>query len=253
MINKSINYLIYSSVFVSLISSILSIVCLFTLGNKISVDVTLLIFFGTLLIYNLDHLKDIGSDRFTNPERTKFIYKNELLLKTIVVISFAISTYLFFYIGIDMTSILIPVFVIGVFHWKLKNNQLFSIIYITLSWTVVVVIFPTLGVVDKNNNLLLTAIIMGLSFLANATVFMASENKFRHTTVLIAKVLVFIAVIVAILSPSQLKPFAFIPGLTFIALLFYKPVERYNLIYMDGSLLVGGILCVLYKQFSTFL
>ncbi len=255
MTNKIINHLIYSSIFVSIVSSFLFAVTLFTFDKIIPINKVLLVFFGTLLIYNIDHLKDIKSDKVTNPERTDFIEKNKSLLKAIVVVSLLASTYLLFQIGIYKTLILIPAFFIGIFHWKLKKNKVFSILYITLSWTVVVTIFPLMGEFYSRKDLVLLTTIFGLVFMANASVFVASEHgsKTVGRAVISSKIIVVIALVIALLLSTEMRPLAFIPALTLIALIYYKPDERYNLFIMDGALLVGGLLSVLYKQFFTFL
>lgn len=255
MTNKIINYLIYSSIFVSIASSVLSVIPPIVFDIKISVNKTLLVFFGTLLIYNIDHLKDIKIDKFTNPGRTQFVenYRNYLLV--LIVISILASTYLFFKIEFQQTKILIPVFIIGIFHWKLKKNTIFSIIYITLSWTIVIVIFPSIGEIYPKKGLFFTALIFGLTFLANASVFVASEHKSKtiSKTVFFAKLITVGGVILASVFGYATIPFMFIPGLTLFALFFYKPTEKYNLFFMDGALLLGGILSVLYKEFFNFL
>lgn len=250
MITHITNSFIYSSIFVAIISSFLSTLPLHFLNNDIEINKICLIFFGTLFVYNFDHIIDIKSDRTTNPGRTRFISNNREILKLITVISGFISSCIFIIYHSAENFILIPALIFGVFHWKFKTKRVMSALYITLSWVLVVVIFPLAQDFELNKDTLFIISILGLTFLGNALVFMADDMNpaKKLKTVHYSKIIVFIALIFSVTSPASLKYLVFIPALTLLGLVFYREDERYHLLYLDGALLAGGILCLLAEQ-----
>ncbi|MGH7884724.1 MAG: hypothetical protein ACRENO_03405 [Thermodesulfobacteriota bacterium] len=87
--------------------------------------------------------------------------------------------------------------------------------------------------------------------MANAFVFMAGDFKVekKYSPIYISKIFTSAGFICALISPSEIKHLIMIPALTFIALIYYKPNERYKLLILDGALLAGGILSFVIKQF----
>ena len=77
---RLIEFLAYTGTIAALFAVSISIFTFVFLGSAINYFLILLILCGTLVIYNLDHLKDINSDKSTNPKRVKFISENKLLI-----------------------------------------------------------------------------------------------------------------------------------------------------------------------------
>lgn len=247
MFASILNTVLYSGIFTATIASFLSILTFYILNNDIVIYRIFLIFSGTLFIYNLDHIIDIKPDRTTNPQRSRYIHKNKSGLILLTTISGIIAACIFYSCQIRDNLMLIPVFLFGIFHWKFKSRKLFSAFYITCSWLLVVVIFPLSNSFEFNINIAFLLLILGLTIMGNALVFMADDMNTdkKNKTVYCSKLLVLAALLFSLISPDNLKFLLFIPALTLLALFFYRQNEKYVLLYLDGALLLGGILCIL--------
>ncbi|NIP30821.1 MAG: hypothetical protein GTO02_13210, partial [Candidatus Dadabacteria bacterium] len=178
MFLKLIDSLAFLSIIVSATASLLAL-CTFTyLGSKIPYDIIALIFSGTLSIYNIDHLRGLKSDSGTNPLRTVFIRKYLLNIKIIIVISLIFSLFLGFKTGLLELYWLLPAIFLGLLHRRIKNNNLFSGIYITISWLIVTVIFPA-SIHGKLSQIFLPSLIIGTALFSNAYIS-SSKDKPNH-------------------------------------------------------------------------
>ena len=243
MLLKFIDLLAFSSLLVSLAALSIAYCTLVFMGIPISYSILLLIFFGTLIIYNIDHISGMKEDKKDNPSRYYFVSRNITLLKVLIFISALICLALITKIGLLKSAFLIPVAIIGIFHRRIKYNPIVTSIYITISWLAVVVIFP--GYINENySNIEWIIFIIGTALLANAytsSILLTSNAKKLIGTPMIITIM---GIASAAFAPAKLIPLIFIPLITFIALTKFRNIERYEHLYLDLSLILGSIISV---------
>ncbi len=205
-----------------------------------SYEILFLIFVGTLTVYNLDHLSDLNADRVTNPLRYRFIMSNLGKVFLLTRVSVLLSFVLVVEVGVGKILFLFPVFLFGIFHNKLKGNTFFSASYITISWIVVVIIFPA-TINGKFWESLPMGCVVGTALFANAYACGLREGQAAHTTIPKVPILVAISGVILGLLFSRLKQLIAIPAVTAATLFLFEEDELFETMYLDGALLAASV------------
>ena len=247
MIIKIIEYLAYTGTIAALLATTLSIFTFLFLSTAINYLLLILIFTGTLTIYNIDHLRDLNYDQATNPLRANFIRSNKTIIYLIAGLSIFTSIISLYFIGFNIIPILLIPFLLGLLHRRLKGNPLFSAIYVTIAWLIVTIYLPSY-LADKLNHILLLSLIIGIILFSNA--YTASIRQkfyaFKHARYLIyLSILALIIILVLRGNYTGIIPLAFF---TTIALLNFRNDENYEIIYFDGLQLSGSVMSVLFLK-----
>ena len=96
---------------------------------------------GTLLIYNVDRLRDRAHDRGSSPARTAFVEKNRVPLIFLCGLAALASALLAARQPPLTWAVLATAFSLGIFHRRLKGHPTYGIIYVATAWVLVVVGF----------------------------------------------------------------------------------------------------------------
>ena len=245
MIIRLIESLAYTGTIAAMLAASIAIFTFLFLDSEINYILLVLIFCGTLVIYNLDHLKDIKSDKATNPLRVNFIINNKRLIYLITVLSMILSVLAVYYLGIKLIPIILLPFLLGLIHRIIKNSPLFSAVYITLSWLMITVFLPAY-LTDKPKEIIIISIIVGIFLFCNAY---ASSIRKKFYAKKYARYLLYLSLlnllIILVLRGSYI---GILPASIFttMALSNYMDDENYEVILLDGMQLLGTILSILF-------
>ncbi len=245
MIIRLIEFLAYTGTIAAMLATSIAIFTFLFLGTGINYILLVLIFCGTLVIYNLDHLKDINSDKATNPKRVNFIINNKRLIYLITGISMILSVSAVYYFGIKLIPIIALPFLLGIVHRIIKNSPLFSAVYITLSWLMITVFLPAY-LTDKPKEIIILSIIAGIFLFCNAY---ASSIRQKFYAKKYVRYLLYLSLlnllIILVLRGSYI---GILPASIFttMALSNYMDDENYEVILLDGMQLLGTIISILF-------
>ena len=104
------------------------------MGTAIRPEAVGLALSGTLVIYNVDRLRDLHRDRHTSPDRSVFVAEYQGGLIGLTGAAAAASLYFGARAGWPAAVMLLPVLGVGLFHQRLKGFENAKIAYIAASW-----------------------------------------------------------------------------------------------------------------------
>ncbi len=203
---------------------------------------------GTLVVYNIDRLRDLDRDFATSPVRSAFILRNVGAITILTVVSAAVACGCTLFVGWRAIVLLVPALVLGLFHRRLKTIPFAKPAYITMAWILVIVGLPV--IVAPAAHIVPVAAILALSIAANVIASNVRDDEIASPFVTATMAMrvargLAIAGVVAAIAGSRVLPLVAIPACTFAALLRSDVSERYGLIVVDGALLVGAIFAIL--------
>lgn len=202
---------------------------------------------GTLVVYNIDRLRDLERDRASSPGRTAFVEQHRGGLVVLAALA-ALASLLLAIAQPPVTWLLCASALgLGLFHRRLKGHPAYAVIYVTAAWVAVVVGLPAAGQSPRNFDaaaLVWVAITLALVIAANV---LASELREMQpgpqspSRLRIARGLAAAGTLLPGLGASTgvLVP---VGACTFLALLWFRSDERYGLGVLDGALLLGALL-----------
>lgn len=200
---------------------------------------------GTFIVYTLDRLRDVSRDRTTSPQRTLFIERNRRLLICGVGTSAIVFASLLWNAPPDVIGIAIASGVLGLLHRRLKNSTATKAFYVSLAWVGVCVGIPW-TVAARPVDGLWAAAILFLILAANLVTSDLRDNESRFfpgRPVLILRVALLFAVlgaVLALVAPPRLAALAWIGWAEAVAILGFRPGERYGMLFLDGALWLGS-------------
>jgi uncharacterized protein YqgC (DUF456 family) len=136
---------------------------------------------------------------------------------------------------------------VGLFHRRLKRFENAKILYIAASWTCVGFGLPAVLAADAQN-LQWVAAILALTMVANVIAFnlrdeaAGVERVRRRGALQVARVCAAFGVGLGALAPFPPSALVAIPLATLLALLGYRPTERFSPLVVDGALLCGALI-----------
>lgn len=205
---------------------------------------------GTLVVYNVDRLRDLERDHLTAPARSAFIAAHRKALVALAAAAALAAAGLAFACGPAVLALLAPIATTGFLHRRLKHFAWAKGAYIALAWTAVVVGLPWVLAPAPRNVALTTAVLL-LAIYANAIASNVRDAEAGAARVGparalgLARLLAAAGALAALLGPVAVRPLVAVPLLTLAALLRFRPDERYGLVVVDGALLAGGLLAAL--------
>ncbi|MFP6639593.1 MAG: hypothetical protein VCC04_05055 [Myxococcota bacterium] len=202
---------------------------------------------GTLLVYNIDRLRDLDRDRLSSPARTAFVEQHRRGLVGLSALAGLASIPLAMLQPPLAWGLCALALALGLLHRRLKGHLASGFIYVTVAWLLVVVGLPAVGRSPwgmDGGSLAWVAITLGLVISAN---LLGSELRGLKPgprtlrRLQIARVLAAAGSLWPSLGPSTgaLVP---VGACTFLALLWFRFDERYGLGVLDGALLLGALL-----------
>ncbi len=239
-----LDVLAFSSVWVAAAAGALAAVAARAMGGAPPPAVVGLAFFGTLVVYNVDRLRDVDRDRATTPLRSDFVARRggELAL---LVASAALAAAGFAAAGgRRVLWVLLPVALLGFLHRRLKAVPWAKSAYLTGAWLAVAVGLPAL-LVPAPRHVAGVALVLGAALLANAVASSvrdreaAAKRLGARNALRVARAAAAAGAVAALLAPPAVRALAPVPLATLVALLLFRPSERYGLLVIDGALLAG--------------
>ena len=205
-----------------------------------------LAFCGTLVVYNVDRLRDLARDRQTSPARSAFVARHRRALGTLVGMAGVASLGLGILLGPRAVLALVPVLVLRLLHRRLKRYVLAKPLYIALAWVGATVVLPAVvrpdpqGVTDA-------AWMVGLTILANVIACNVRDGEAASAAfgegvpLRLARATAFGGMAIGLLAPVAIRPLVLVPVTTLLALVPFRPTERYGHLVVDGALIVGAL------------
>ncbi|MGH0028636.1 MAG: hypothetical protein ACQGVC_02510 [Myxococcota bacterium] len=238
--------LVFSSLWVAATAAALCRASAPAMGAAPDAAVVGLAFCGTLLVYNVDRLRDLARDRVTSPARSRFVEEHRGALLGLSVAAGAGSAGLAFAVGPTGIAALLPIALLGFFHRRLKRFGWWKPFYVSAAWCGVTVGLPAVTAAAPRHVTWVAAIVAitlaGNVIASNLRDGEAWSVRFGARVPLrVARGCAALGLLLAGLAPPPVRPLAAIPGATLLALLFFRPDERYGLVVVDGALLVGAL------------
>jgi 4-hydroxybenzoate polyprenyltransferase len=199
---------------------------------------------GTLVVYNIDRLRDVDRDRQTAPLRSRFVSRNRQRLQLLTLAAA---------IGGAASAALVPrtalwlcgaVLAIGLLHRRLKRFEIWKRIYVTVAWVAVTAGLPAVGSSGSSATGWLLAIYTAViaSNLAATALRGADRAEVSSTRRLLpTRAIAVFAAILAMVGPPGTRPLLWLPLAQLAGLAAFRPSERYSLVVLDGSLAIGAL------------
>ena len=241
MLRALIDVTVDSSLWLGATAAALCAAATLAIGAAIEPAALALVGAGTLIVYNVDRLRDLERDRNTSPRRTRFVERWQRELAGLVLTASAAAAWSAWTLGQageDGEGL--------VAHRRLKHLPYIKGPYVAAAWVTVVVGLPWL-LAPAPRNLAWTAGLLFFAILANALASSVRDGEAaaarvgRARTLGWARSLAAIATLAALLAPDAPRNLLPIPGLTWLALLGFRDDERYGLVVVDGALLAGAV------------
>jgi hypothetical protein len=215
------------------------------MGIALSLPAVGLAFAGTLVVYNVDRLRDVERDRETTPRRSAFVDRHGGGLALFAVaagmacVAFAVSA------GPRIWLPLAPALALGMFHRRIKHLTFGKSAYITAAWVAVVVLVP--AALDPAAS----AVGWAVAFTASAIFANAIACNIRdrevaaallgeRRTLLVARTCAAAGCLLGLAAPAPARSRVALPLAMLAVLIPFRPSERYGLVAVDGALLVGA-------------
>lgn len=210
---------------------------------------------GTLVVYNIDRLRDIERDRALAPRRSDFVMRNRRWLQAIGVGAGASCLAAALMLPPRASAVCALVLGLGLLHRRLKQVRGIKTLYLTLSWLAVVVGLPVAVAVDDAPTLVAlywVSAILGCTIVAN----MMASNLDRRRAVenpdhAIARrrlgpaiATAGLGMAFALVAPSNFQALGIVAGAEFVALCRFQASERYVPVVVDGALFTGAVLAI---------
>lgn len=243
---RALDALAFSNGLPAAIAASLSVVSSRALGAEPVGRLALVAASGAFVIYGLDRLRDVERDWSTSPLRTEFVLRHRPALS--IGLLFAALT-----LGVTLwrmppriTGLCLAVGALGLLHRRLKGRAALKALYVSAAWVAICVGLPGLMVgFDVRAGWLASVLFLALSSNLMASNVREDESQWlreRPESVLrVARSLALLGIAVALVAPTELRGFAWIPVAQSLALLFFRPSEHYGEVAVDGALLVGAL------------
>jgi hypothetical protein len=219
------------------------------MGVSVSVAAVGLAVSGTLVVYNVDRLRDLDRDRTTSPRRTAFVARHGAALSLLTVAAGAGSVAFAIAAGPRSGLVWVPILGLGLLHRRIKHVTFTKSAYITAAWVAVVVGLPV--AIDPGAvRVAWTVGVVGLAIFANAVASnvrdaeVAAARFGTRAALQVARGIAAAGVAAGFAAPAEIRPLTAVPLATLFALLPFRRSERYGLVVVDGALLVGALASV---------
>ena len=197
---------------------------------------------GTLVVYNVDRLRDTRADRASAPLRTAFVEAHRGLLEGLTAAALAVAVGLGLLMPREVQLLCAGILVLGLLHRRLKRRASWKPFYVGGAWVAVTAGIPAVAAPDTSHAPWLVAI---YAVTVAANVLGTNLRDAGETRRLwLARGLTLVAVGIALAAPPAVHPLAAIPACELLALLGFHPGERYRLVVLDGALAAGAVLAL---------
>jgi hypothetical protein len=237
---------LWSSAWLALAAATLTAAAARALGAAISPALLALAFGGTLAVYVLDRVRDLGRDRATAPARAAFVARHRRALLALGGLGAALAAGAAAALGPRPAALAALVGAVGLAHRRLKRFAAAKPAYLTFAWTAVPVGLPA-AADPAALHLGWAAAVVGATVLPNV---MLSNLRDREAlagrlgarrTLAIASAILLAGLAAALAAPAPVRSLAALPLAMGAAAAAFRPSERYGALVVDGALLAGAL------------
>ncbi len=260
-----LDVLLFSSTVAALVAGSLAWAAGLALAGGSPWQVVALAFSGTLVVYNVDRLRDLPRDRADAPLRSAFVEAHRTILTVLTGLTCLASLVLAVQLDTRVWLLCAPALVVGLLHRRIKQLRPIKSLYVSGVWIAIVLGLPALAASEpwQWSRLLQIAIVMGSAIGANLIAFNLPPRSIPHRSTisplaettasgsseLRAGVLMSAAgTLLALFGLPGLEPLAAIPLAEGLAIAGYRDGERYSLAVVDGALLLGAMVAIVALQ-----
>jgi hypothetical protein len=242
-----VDALAFSSLWVGAAAAALTAACSLAMGVPAGFVPVGLAFTGTLVVYNVDRLRDLERDRKTSPRRTAFVAAHAGSLSLLVVASGLAAAVLALLAGPRAWLLLLPVAGLGLLHRRVKHLTYVKSAYITAAWVGIAAGLPV-AVAPQARNLGWVTATLACAVFANAAASNVRDDEVAAArlgagpVLAAARLVAAIGIALGLAGPAAVRPLAAVPLAMLLVLLPFRQSERYGLVAVDGALLVGALL-----------
>lgn len=212
--------------------------------------VVVLAFSGTLVVYNVDRLRDLERDRLGAPLRSAFVDRHRRRLGLLTLLAALVSGLCALQIPRAAWGLCTGVLALGLLHRRLKRIPGFKMFYLTIAWLAVVLGLPLLGPgsLPEATSIGWIVAIFGCAILSNLLASnLARRNEDENRSYVVDRSRLGSAIVVAgmgvgaaLIGPDALRNLVLIPLAELLVLCRFREGEHYGLVVIDGALLAGA-------------
>jgi len=241
-----VDALVFSSVWVAAAAGMLAVACSRAMGAPVAIPAVGLAFAGTLVVYNVDRLRDLERDRATTPQRSAFVDRHGGGLALLALGAGLLSLAFALFAGPRVWLLLAPVLGLGLLHRRIKHLTFGKSAYITAAWVVVVVLVPAV-IHPRASAVGWAAAFCASAIFANAIACNIRDDEVaaallgERKALLAARLCAAAGCLLGLIAPAPVRHLAAVPLATLLVLIPFRSSERFGLIAVDGALLAGGL------------
>ena len=221
-----------------------------------------LAFAGTLVVYNVDRLRDLERDERASPRRSAFVGAHRRALLGLIAIAGGCSGLLAWRVGLPAVALCAAVLLPSLFHRRIKRHPAVKAAYVTAAWVAVTVGLPALvalassdpaggqlGRMDRAEAgfaMLVASVAAIYAAAIGANLVASNARDFQHLAgvrfaVWGARGLAASGVVIALAGPAATRQLVWIPLAQLAGILHSADGERDRLLRVDGLLLLGAL------------
>jgi len=248
VLTRLLDAVVFSSLWLAAAAAVLVAASSRALGAPVDPASAALAACGTLVVYNVDRLRDIRRDHVTAPERTRFVQTHRRALVALTVLAGVGSAALAARLGRGAALLLAVVLAVGLLHRRLKRAAFIKPLYVTAAWLAVVVGLPWYTAPQPLHTGWVLAS-LGCALLANAIASNLRDEAGaarigRVRALRVARGASLVGSVAALSGPPEVRALSAVPLATLAVLLPFHPSERFGLVALDGALLAGALLAL---------
>jgi len=258
---QALDSLLFSSLWAAWVAASLVLAASLAMELHPSLAVIALAAAGTLVVYNVDRLRDLERDRSTSPQRSAFVEQNRRFLAGLAGAAGLLCLILALQMDKAVWMLCAGALAIGLLHRRLKGGRAFKAFYVSAVWVAIVVGLPALALQGSEvpRGALHVAWVvaslggpLGANLIASNLIpsrlgdgVRGSSEPPSRARLRLALMLCGVAAGIAALGPSSVKPLAWVGLAEAASIWTYRPGERYGLAVLDGALLAGSLVAAL--------
>jgi hypothetical protein len=202
---------------------------------------------GTLVIYGLDRLRDRARDARTAPLRTAFVERHQRAIAATTALAALGALGAGALCGVRVIAVAGVIAAVGLAHRRIKHRPFAKPAYLIVAWTAVAVALPAARDPSVRHVAWVTAVVL-FALWSNVILSNLKDREgavaFFGRRVARRAALLWSAVgaAVALAGPAPVARLAPLPLAMAVAVLFFRPSERYAAWGVDGALLAGALL-----------
>jgi 4-hydroxybenzoate polyprenyltransferase len=206
---------------------------------------------GTLVVYNVDRLRDVAFDRATAPLRSLFMVRHRRALHRLTLLAAIAGAGLALGLPPAGRWLCVGVLAVGLLHRRFKRHRFWKALYVTVAWVAITAGLPAIAA-GRTPALPWLIAVYAASFGSNLVASSLRGQPWPHPSgaraLGLASAMAAIGATLALLAPPGTRALVWVPAAQLVSLAAFRPGERYGLVVIDGALAVGALLSLGARQ-----